>query len=370
MRVSWLENMVKEGSISEAARDEIYRDRDLLVKMASESMGMGTNRPEIDPRVKKVVEGIVQMMVPMGISKAMGVLANRRDGIQQLKSIKDNRQSILNMPDFAEKQDKALARFDELVDLAPTVAANQGLATRLVAARMNDGFTDADVTNIALMQSSMTPDYRQSNSISNKYKDEMSKNASAERLGDMYADVYMLHKQASRGKGISNTNELWRALKTTALVSSVPLLAGIGTGVVQQRSLKRSKEQLQEKLDESFSKALRMAGENDAIKNDKAKARSAFETLVHFAPHVASNPSAAKSFMNKIVEYDGVDISSIKELSEIERNLGQANKDPNFLQSFRSGAEATGLQRIVAGGVSEAIKPTQSQVGNYLAGTN
>lgn len=362
MKISWLENMAKEGSISEAAKNEIYRDRQTLIKMASES----SDPTKVDPRVAK----IVQMTMPFLTNAVFGMASNIAHNSSSANQILSSRRKILSEID-PKYVDKASARFEELVEIAPSVAENAGLSARIIQKTMKSGFSNDDVANLGLMQASLGPGAKIQGKRRDIYRTRLDKQASeqsAKRAGELYADTFLLAKHAARNS--KNARTIWDALKTTALVSSVPILAGIGTGLVQQRALTKSKEQMRETLDNSFEKAMRMSDSDELIREDKVKARQAFESLVHFAPHVASEPHAAKSFMNRILALNaGIDVDSIKTLSEIERNLGQANKDPNFLQSFRSGAEATGLQRVVSGGVTEALKPVQKELGQMLVGT-
>jgi hypothetical protein len=193
--------------------------------------------------------------------------------------------------------------------------------------------------------------------------------ASAIRLGNMYADVILMTKEAGKSdsvKKIFNSDRLWAALKTTAMISSIPLLAGVGTGAVQQAFANKDERELKNTLQNSFRQAVDLdaSSERPLLKDNMAKASDAFKTLVHFSPHVAADPSAARAFMSKIVGYDqGVDISSIKELTDIQRNIGQYGKKPGFSQGFAAGSKATGIDRVIGGSVSGAISPIQNDIG-------
>ena len=131
---------------------------------------------------------------------------------------------------------------------------------------------------------------------------------------------------------------------------------------------KQSKKDLEKRLKSSFNSALKMSDpDQEPLHNNREGAHKAFKTLAHFAPHVAAEPSAARAFMNKMVSYDmGVDIGSIKDLTDIEKNLSQVSKDPDFLQGFRAGTEATGLKNIVSQSAGKALGPAQTALGEEL----
>jgi hypothetical protein len=66
---------------------------------------------------------------------------------------------------------------------------------------------------------------------------------------------------------------------------------------------------------------------------------------------------AARSFMNKIVSYDqGIDAGTIKELSEITKNLSSTTSVSPFLSGFGVGASLTGLHKAVSGAMEDVSK--------------
>lgn len=137
--------------------------------------------------------------------------------------------------------------------------------------------------------------------------------------------------------------------------ASLGIAGGLGLGLVRHGVAQIDKKELEKKLKKSFEEALRMGpSDQDPLHQDIGKARQAFQTLVHFAPHVACDPSAARAFMNKLVSYDqGILTSDVKDLTEIERNLHQAKGDSTpFMSGFSSGSEAFGLKS----GVGAAYK--------------
>lgn len=368
MEIPWVEGMVSFGTISENVRDEIYSSCDQMVKEASTPVHI-VERSLRDMSPQERMDRTVKQFAPFGLNMVVKAINDYNGAKSDATSMLNNRGHIAS--EFKENEAKALARFDEIAEIAPSVAANKSVVTHIIRSKIKEGLTTNDVMNLASLQAQQLPNLGSQSKRQRMYSKQREKNASAIRLGEMCADVYQMGKVASVGlKNKTIRDQLWKALKTTAMVSSVPILAGLGSGAVSHYMGKKNKEELASQLNRSFAEAMRTSDPNkEPLHVDKAKSRQAFETLAHFAPNVAAEPSAARSFMNKIVSYDqGVDIGSVKELSEIERNLGQANKEPNFVQGFRAGADATGLQAIVSGGVKESLKPTQTGIGRMLAG--
>lgn len=349
VRLPWLENMVKEGSVRATVRDKIYKDCNTTLSKVADDTG------------SSLLSLGLMASAPL-ISAAMGKLSV---GSSQ-KAMLSNRNDLIKDETFSGNREAAVKRFDEIANIAPSVAANKILVFNLVKKTLGRNLSFNDVASLASVQSttmskSLNP-LSDQKSMTSHYNKVLAKHASANRLGNMYADVLLLAKKAN----ISNRKRIIEGLKTTALISSIPLLAGLGSGIVQHLSAKASKEEMEERLNDSFNKALSM-NPDDTLHSDKDRARKAFKTLVHFAPHVAAEPSAARAFMNKLVSYDmGIDSSSVKELTEIERNISQSSKPTGFLGGFRSGADATGLQHIVSSGIGRAISPTQDMIGRSI----
>ena len=157
---------------------------------------------------------------------------------------------------------------------------------------------------------------------------------------------------SSKFAGAKNT------AKYLAVLSAIPVLASITTGAINTGMAKLKQRELKKGLEDSFSKALGASDpDREPLLHNKEKARQAFATLSHFAPHVALDPHAARAFMNKIVSYDqGVDAGTVKELSEITKNLSSSQSVSPFVSGFAVGANIVGMPKIVGGGIEGISK--------------
>jgi hypothetical protein len=87
----------------------------------------------------------------------------------------------------------------------------------------------------------------------------------------------------------------------------------------------------------------------------KRKAREAYKVLVDVAPTLATNPTVATPFVNRVVQNEG-DISPdlLKMLSETQRNI---NTSRNYRSPFADDPAATGFGRgFSSAGGTEFIK--------------
>lgn len=323
MKFEWLEKMAEDGLIRDEVKTKIYED---IVKVAD----IATNKEKSEAALK--LFDMLAAGLASGLAGALTSTAKEKyEEFKGRRVILANRELLGKQ--FANDAAKAKARFDELASFAPHVAANQALATRLIADRLHDGFTDSDVQNLALLQSKYLPDAFRSQKFSPKLAE-----VRPEKLGEITADVYMLSKTATDGNTLSR---LGRFAKHVGMYASIPLLIGAGAGAVNKILSSVDKKNLERKLDESFRRAVAISDpEKEALHANRDQARQAFNALAHFAPHVALEPQAARAFMSKIVSYDqGMNISDIKDLSEIQRNL--TDKKPS---NFISGFQGTGNQ--------------------------
>jgi len=396
MQFAWLEKLSSDGTVRPEVKAQIYRDCSDLLKLASvipeDLLRSGTltemdvtkaHLKELGKSLKPMLGNIAGMLALSGIGLGGKALLDRSRFNAVLGNIQKTRTKILNSPEISAHKEKADARFLELAKLAPTIAADEKKALELVKKRLHDGFTDQDRNHLTLLQATYTskdPGY------AGRVESRLDKTASARRLGELYADVMTLTKEASRlgglasgirgaGQGAANAitgmsggitpGTMMHALKNVALVSSIPLLAGVGAGAVKEYAASRDAKDLSRKLQNSFETALRMADpENDALHRDKAKAYQAFQTLAHFAPHVAIEPSAARGFMNKLVSYDslGIGTGDVKDLAEIERNLSQTSSgDSPFFSGFQGASELLGLGDAVRQTMKDTTDPLREK---------
>lgn len=251
------------------------------------------------------------------------------------------------------------ARFDEAMKYAPAVCANYAIIGKLISDKIN-GFTNQDVQNLVAIQSRLVPNAERFSAMGQIAKVASELNAEEKQafdVGTKFANVYVgiLKTAASVPGG-------WRQALGNALAASAGSLAiAGGLGGVAYASSKLKEKEMAKKIQNSFNHAMSMGDEDSALKQDPTKARKAFETLVHFAPHIAAEPNAAYSFMTKIVTYDGgVHASDLKDISEVERNLRQAR--PSGSMDMITGIMgAADVGKTVSRSWSDVVKPQQSE---------
>jgi len=399
MQYSWLEKMVKEGHVRPAVRDSIYAScSDILTKAA----GVGQYEDffkkhfkvpaDFPGSAKEWIQGsnpllhqAMTLLSTVGIVGGAAAYYAAKTGLSDSKDIKtiiENRQAILSDPAVERYKEKASARFDEVVKVAPKVATQKELIKRLVLDRLHSGFTSNDYQNFAGIQASYAPQSKDTGRVAKKYE-SASKTASmsAEASGSICADVVLLLKDAGLDKVAATPvaggifDSVKRILATMGVVSGVGVVTGLGAGAVNAVSHAMDEAKLKKNLKKSYDEAMRRSDPNrEPLHANKDKARQAFETLVHFAPHVAVEPSAARAFMNTIVSNDqGTHISHVKDLADIERNLRGTKGSNPFLEGLRSGAEAVGLGGTVGGAMRDVMKPvigqTQEAMGHTIGYT-
>lgn len=378
MKIDWLESIEQDGYITKVAKQRIYDSCLVLVKSAEQVAVNPQVKANIDYQTRAAMKAqkaqmksqmkmqssaqMKNMMNPkmlalqtapmlalgltsMGIQAIVNIFAQKK----MKETINNNRLAIGNDPEIAHPE-KAMARFDELARIAPSVAADPHLSKRLIINKIHEGFSDNDIQNLAMIQAT-----------------HMSKTGavmcSQEKLGSITADMYMLSrddmdKTAARRK-IKGSN-IKAYLGTIGAVSAIPYFLSLGAGTVKQISAKMEANRLKKDLDVSFGEALKLSKEEEGLRANKEKSRMAFEALAHFAPHVALQPQAARAFMAKMTSYDqGLLTSDLKDLTDIERNMAQIRKEspPAFSHGFETASKNIGLPGITQAAFGQASLP-------------
>lgn len=422
MRYSWLEEMTKEGQIRPEVRDAIYLDCGVLLskhaskasiikkfhnwssarkgaKKAKVIADLQKNQAIIDHYAGKTgqleeaakkdamnqwgkakgIKGlaykayqsanthpILSTVITTGVIGAgtVGVKAMRSSHQRgnELKAIDKNRAHILQLPEMEQHREQAATRFDELVKVSPMAAEHPELSKKFVQERLHSGFTANDYQNLAIYQSSHKRGQGDSLRISSKFEKRHpeTKTASPEFLGEYYADVYAMAKEANFFNSKITSSALSSTfakdiLKGTAIVSGIGLLSGLGAGIVSSITGKIEAKKLQTALDSSFNIALKNSDPNkEPLHANLDKARQAFQTLVHFAPHVAVEPQAARAFMNNVVAMDlGPQTGTIKDLADIEEKVQKTRGFSPFFSGLRhEGNESNRFMSGMRGGVA------------------
>lgn len=371
MRYDWLQEMVSEGLVSEAAANTIMDDCRGMAKEA-----MQPDKTNLDHAIGGLMFGL-SVVGGQRIANKMTDIFGKMQDIGAMKKVK---MELHADPMLGTDKAKTDARLRELIQHAPAIAVDAEKAKRIIKKHYN-GFSDEDIQNLQslqMMMGSQMP-YSDTSKYEESIKEKMMKSASAgqqispETLGSTLADVYVLQetmtKEANfltRGFGTvvnkfkETKNPMLQFMAANALLSGAGLAISAGAGAVSHVKDKMDQKKFKDQLEQSFSQALRDADPDSSIRQKPEAARKAFQTLVHFSPNVAAEPRAARSFMTKLVDYEsqGVEPSDIKDLVEIERNFKQTANKPNpFFSAFSTTGKLIGLDKSISQGMSTATKP-------------
>jgi hypothetical protein len=377
MQIVWLEKMASAGEIRPEAKAKIYEDCSALLKLGADEGAFSDahfGRHAGNAAVGAAILGGIKLFDLMKVQRVVGKIQKSRDAVMQ-------------DPAFQGHLELADKRFADLAKVAPTIAADPKKAKDLIGRTLHTGFSNDDMNHLAVLQAVYTA---KDPGFAGKVDSKMSKKASAERLGEMYADVFCLVKEAgimggigdairrggaaasgmaARAAGGIRPGTVGQALKNVALVSSIPLLAGIGHGVINQVQASRDSKVMSQRLRASYEEAMRRDKLTNpdqqsqvALNDNPAEAYRAFETLVHFAPHVALHPDSARTFMARIMgQAQDVELPDIKQLTDIERNLASAGQTSPFMAGFSGAATAFGLGEGLRAAIKDTTEPLRQQ---------
>jgi hypothetical protein len=250
------------------------------------------------------------------------------------------------------------------------------LVKRLVKEHLHSGFTKEDIQRLAQIQASYSPKTDDPTRINNKLL-KMTK-SSAEippaTMGKICADVVCILKEAaaatkfqSVGRAAVKANRSWETakqiLQTGAIVSGLGAITGVGAGAINVLVKSQDKKKLEKKLSDSFEEAMKRSDPStEPLHANKEKARMAFNTLTHFAPHVAVEPEAARAFMLNMVGMDhGVQVGTVKDLAEIEKNLRSSKGSNPFFEGLAAGSSAMGMQGALSRSTGQLLDPFVQQ---------
>lgn len=370
MQYSWLEKMAQKGLVRDHVKDEIYREcSQIFSKYASTKLAA---RPFFKQYIQQTLHDTAEFLPGMmaftaGMFAVPKVYHRLTAGLDQNKIMKF-RDKIKKDPVFDRHKDKALARFDEILKIAPNVMLREDFVKSYIQTHLHSGFTPADLERLALAQLAYSAG---SGATVTPLEKRMGKKASAPiEISDVakaqaLADVLCLTKTAAiQGSLLKNM------FGTVAALAAAHTLIGVGSGAINVLARKHEADRLKDRLEKSYAIAMKQSDPlNEPLHQNKDKARQAFDTLVHFSPNVATNPSAARAFMNSVVSHDlGTTIGSVKELSEIEKNISLNEKQHPFLAGMRGAMTDTGFSRFFANLGTEVAKGPARAAAADLAG--
>lgn len=362
MKITWLENLEKQGHISEQAKALIYQDCEELVagdlhKVAEGAYTMSAEMQSTIGMLPVVLPAV--QLAGMGYSALKGLVETPLT----ISKVNKNRLAIDKDPLFNKTEtdlSKAHARFNEIADLAPTVASDYGTAQKLISKRLHSGMTETDSISLMHLQKAYRDKSPESQSkLSNKVTQAHMKGTgkkletSLKKKAEALATVCGIVKEAVDPK----------TLKQIGWMFGAPLVGGFGLGAFQHGKAKRSEAKLKTDLSNTLSKVMKSKDEaGEVFRADPSKAKEAFETLAHFAPHMALQSTAAKSFMTNLMSAGlehGATPEVIKTLTDVQKNVATAQSN-HFEEGFRSGAKGMGLANLggMTGDVGESLNKT------------
>lgn len=298
----------------------------------------------------KALEAIVGIAAAGGAYKLIGAAKDALERRSVRNHIVDMGKSFSTDADpfFKDNAQKAKARLYEIARVAPHVTMNTDITRSLIRSKIDTGLSDDDKLKLTFLQSQY-----HASPETGSYMPKLA--------GEIMADVVMIKESAMNMDGLKSV------AKYVGALSLLPLTTGIVGGLVNKGSSMMAQRDLKQGLEESFMKAMSLSDKDkEPLHQNKQKARDAFSTLVRFAPNVALDPQAARSFMNKIVSYDTLDMSTVKELSEINKNLSQSQGPTPFATGFSVVSTMTGAPNVLAqgmGGMSTSLARAVSPMG-------
>lgn len=379
MQYAFLEKLADDGHISSSDKKGIYDTcSDIITKVAFKNP-FGKKAPSWkdvgEAWAEQAKHPLTRVLLPAGIVGGLAYVASNRLAAGEAKGINTCKMNLMKHPDFSAYPEKTEARFDEIAKIAPAVAAKPELVLRLVRGSLHSGFTTEDVQRLAQLQATYEKNIFSSTSSAEAVQKALSKKASAltsEDAGRLAATLVQILSEAGLGSINKTAAMPWKSsgfdkatniakqvLTTGAIVSGFGALVGLGTGAINQAADIYKSKQKDIKLRASFLEAMRRSDPGrEPLHANREKALQAFQTLTHFAPHVAADPEAARAFMLNLISMDqGVQVGAIKDLSEIEKNLKTVRPENPFLKGFQAGAETAGMQSALGDVTKSVLDP-------------
>ena len=328
----WLEDLVKTGAVREEVAGDIYNNCAEIIKH-------GAMSPEaVVAAIGMMGTGVHMGMKEMKNSHYAGSLFARRAA-----AVKDHLKGLSEMQSYKDFDKK----FAQLVSVAPDVAANLQVARALMLQWKNKTISTQDLERLAQTQAAYHESSPESAGKKSANYAQRVKLAEASGMADMVEMYGALTKMAmilgtgqrkalrQAGKGTpKKLRGLGDTLKQTWDKIMPPLVVGAGLGGVGLAASAVNGHTEKKKLEQSFADAMSNKFSNhEVLNNDIPKSTRIFSMLAHFAPEVAMEPHAANAFIARIHNYNdvGVQISDIKDLSEVARNMRSGKSSGGFL---------------------------------------
>ena len=249
---------------------------------------------------------------------------------------------------FKKHPDKAIERFNEVLAIAPVLAGNPTLSSKIVKKFLHSGIDFEGVQGLSSLQESRAQYADLSRPIS--YKEEAKEmmqevGQEVKRFADEGLTPYAEHNYKTAAYNLADAYTIVKEADFKEhlmdILKGVGVAAGIGlAGAAGNKAIGMYQEhKLKGKLDSSWAmtlnklKAMTSTGGRYAQGQDyhnpdvQNQAREAFHTLSVIAPALAVNPTTASTFVNRAVQNESqIDPELLKTISEIQKNVSQAGK--------------------------------------------
>lgn len=288
-----------------------------------------------------------------------------------------------------ENSDKAVARFNELAYIAPSVARNPVMAEKFLASRLDKGLSIDDIHKLSVIQASgmgsqsgptaaqkalltagniyqtvaltlgrdawhsaqtglrqyagavdtLKTDLKKIQEEKSMNKKSSPNKLSDECVGEMLADRYIIMRGGLLKEATSKTSlkDVIRAggkafARGAAYMAPALALGGVihGTGMIVDAIEKRK---LSNQADDAFAKIKK---NSDIIKGDPDLANEALDAIKTFAPSLAAKPAVLKTFIEHTVRVGSIAPQTINDLSGAQSSVSKS-KAPGFASGFVSG---------------------------------
>jgi len=337
MKSVWLEKLAEDGVIRPHVKEAILRD----------CLGLVMDRDDLAKTAEEIRSAARSMDLEKVASTYADVLIVSWAGMNDFEKVAIS-SSLLNRA--STKAKTLLSKGGLSVDKEMKLRGQAARFRDASAARLNKLKPEEKSYQLEKILSGKNNEIsrleKRLDSLSNRDREN------TRQIRDLQNDLRSREKELSQNsqKSKPGLSTALNILRNAAVLAPVAMAGGAGAGLAKHMISLSDKKKLEARLKESFDTAMRMSDpEVEPLYSQPDKARQAFETLSHFAPHVASEPAAARAFMNRIVSYNqGIPTLDVKELTDIERNLAQARPSSTpFMSGFAGGAQALGLGKAV-----------------------
>ena len=367
MKFAWLEKLAEEGKVRPEAVEHIYNDCSFALE----------KHAELHPAVTGILGALMMGGAMSGLEYMSKQVKNRVIDQRTKARTAMVRDRVLSMFP-AKEQEKAEARFIEIIKYAPSLGAVEPIMTKMVKKKLHTGLTDSDIQGLLNVQVKLTPDplrytaltadtMKELKATGRKYASaDVDPDKVAQEFGTNLAEIHLVFEKEANKKQVMRSilsrsqtpfSDIAKYMGAAAVGSLGIMGARTGLELYNQKVKDADRKKM---LDQSYASILR-ASKNSPIANDPLKAKEAFRTLAHFAPHVAAEPRTAKAYIERMVAADTTStIDELKNLTQVEKNMGE--RQYGAMDAVQAGLAASRLEDTVGKSWASIMEPYASDL--------